>query len=459
MTETNATNAIAAPRIPVHRVLPRLIRDPLAALVHFGEQANGRIVRVDLGTFRPYLVTSPKHVQHIFRDNMDNYVRDGKGLLWRPIRRLFGEGILAEGPVWAASRKTLQPLFTAKRVEALTDRLAEAIEEAVDTLVEPAHAGRVLDIGTELSRIVCHAIMRVLFANRVSVPDALRILSAQDTIATTIVARLLLPFVPNSIPLPGDRAFRAAVQTIDDILLPVVRATRSQPDEGDDIIATLSRARDSAGHPLTERQVRNDVVAMFATSTETTYGALTWLWALLDANPTVADRLYDEIDRVVGDGPVRRPHVTQLRYTKMVLDELLRLYPVAWLIPRTAVADDVIDGVRIPAGANLLISPYITQRMALFWDRPEVFDPERFTPERERQQHRYAHFPFGGGPHLCLGQHLFYLEAQLIVATILRRFRFRLHRRTNPKPQVAASLRPRERVQLTLLPRERVSSR
>lgn len=435
-----------------------MARDPLAALIHFGEQANGNVVRVDLGTFRPYLVTAPKHVQHVFRDNADNYVRDGKGLLWRPIRRLFGEGILAEGPVWAASRKTLQPLFTAKRVEAISDELAEAIEEAVGALVEPARAGRVVDIGSELSRIVCHAIMRVLFADRVSVPDALRILSAQDTIATTILARLLLPFVPNAIPLPGDRAFRAAVQTIDDILLPAVRAARRAHDGGDDVIATLSRARDSEGRQLNERQVRNDVVAMFATSTETTYGALTWLWTLLDANPTVADRLYAEIDQVIGDGPVRRPHLARLRYTKMVLDELLRLYPVAWLMPRTAVADDVIGGVRIPAGANLLISPYVTQRMARYWERPDAFDPERFTPERERQQHRYAHFPFGGGPHLCLGQHLFYLEAQLIVATILSRFRFRLRQSTIPAPQVAASLRPRERVELTLLPRDRVPS-
>ena len=101
----------------------------------------------------------------------------------------------------------------------------------------------------------------------------------------------------------------------------------------------------------------------------------------------------------------------------------------------------MIGGVRIPAGAEVLVSPYITQRMARFWDRPEVFDPERFAPERDRRQHRYAHFPFGGGPHLCLGQHLFYLEAQLIVATLLSRFRFRL-RSAGPPP--ATDVRPPE---------------
>lgn len=458
MADSEHADAAPPPRIPIHRTLPPLIRDPLRALVDFGEQADGNIVRLDFGAYRAYLVSAPEHVQHILRDNAENYIRDGKGLLWRPVGRLFGEGILADGPVWTASRRTLQPLFTAKRLEALTDGLAEAIGEAVDALAEPARTGQLLDIGTELSRIVCHAIMRVLFADKVSVPDALRILTAQDTIAHSVVARLLMPFVPNSVPMPGDRAFRSAVQTIDDILLPAVRAARRHPDGGDDVISTLSRARDADGRELDERQVRNDVVAMFATSTETTYASLTWLWTLLDAHPEVADRLYDEIDRVVGTGPVRRSALAELRYTKMILDELLRLYPVGWLIPRTAVADDVIGGVRIPAGTDILITPYVTQRMARFWDRPEVFDPERFTPERVRQRHRYAYYPFGGGPHVCLGQHLYHLEAQLIVATILSRFRFRLRRPVIPAPQVAASLRPRERVELTLLPLDRALS-
>jgi len=458
LTPSRSARTVTARTIPVHRALPPLIRDPLRTLVDVADHADGDIVRLNLGTFRPYLISHPEDVQHILRENAQNYIRDGKGMLWRPIKRLFGEGVLAEGRIWESSRRALQPLFTAKRIDSLADELAEAIGSAVDRLAQPARDSQPVDIGAELSHIVCRAIMRVLFADRVSVPDALRITDAQDTVATTLMARLLVPFIPNVVPMPGDRAFRGAVATIDEILLPVVRAARADPGDDDDVIATLVRSRDADGNPLDERQVRNDTVAMFATSTETTYGVLTWLWPILRAHPDVAARLYAEIDDVVGPGPVRGRHLPDLRYTRMVLDELLRLYPVAWLMPRTAVTADVVGGVPIPAGASVLISPYLTQRLAAIWPDPEVFDPQRFAGGRAERRPRYAHFPFGGGPHQCLGQHLFYLEAHLIVATILTRFRCTPLDERIPVPRAAASLRPSAQVMVRLQPRDRAGT-
>jgi cytochrome P450 len=446
--------------MPVHRALPGLLRDPVRGLVAAGNRSGGEVVRVNVGSFRPYLITHPAHVQRVLRENAANYERAGDGLFWRPVKRLFGEGILGEGQIWSASRKMLQPLFTAKRVEAMVDGMAEAIGAAAEDLGRSARSGQPIDLNTELTRIVCRAMMKVLFADRIPVPDAMRVVAAQDTIATAVLPRLLVPFAPLSLPMPGDRAFRNAVQAVDEVLLPIVRETRGRlaaddDNGGDDVIATLCRARTEDGQPLSEQQVRNDTVAMFAATTETTINLLTWLWPHLDAHPSVANRLRDEVDRVVGRGPVRRDHLPQLHYTKMVLDELLRLYPIGWLIPRRAVDTDVIGGVRVEAGATIVISPLITQRMDIFWDHPDVFDPDRFKPQNTRGRHRYAHFPFGGGPHQCLGMHLFYLEAQLIVATVLPRYRVQLHTQGIPAPRIAASLRPRDRVTVTLTPVQR----
>jgi len=452
MTLADASNVKS---MPVYRALPGLLRDPARGLVQAGNRSGGEIVRVNLGSFRPYLVTHPAHVQRILRENSANYERAGDGLFWRPIRRLFGEGILGEGQIWSASRAMLQPLFTAKRVGALVDGMAEEIAAAVDDLEQPPRAGQQIDLHTELTRIVCRAMMRVLFAGKISVPDAMRVVAAQDRIATAVLPRLLVPFAPLSMPMPGDRAFRDAVREVDEVLLPIVRQARRRPDDSDDVISTLCRARTDDGQRLSEQQVRNDTVAMFAATTETTINLLTWLWPHLDAHPDVADRLQDEVDRVVGTGRVQRSHLADLHYTKMVLDELLRLYPIGWLIPRRAIAADVVGGVRIEPGATIVLSPLITQRMEAFWERPEVFDPERFTAENARLRHRYAHFPFGGGPHQCLGMYLFQLEAQLIVATMVSRFRFRLHSPGVPAPRVAASLRPRDRVKMTLVPVQR----
>ena len=327
--------------------------------------------------------------------------------------------------VWESSRGALQPLFTAKRAETLVDKMAEAINEAVDEWLEPALAGRPIDGGAELTQIVLRTTMRVLFADRISVPDALRISAALDTVTTAMLPRLLMPAVPYAVPMPGDRRFREAVRTIDEVVLPIIREARARPTDGDDIISTLCRPRADGSEP-DEYAIRGDVVAMFSTATETTIALLSWLWPVLASRPDVAERMTDEIEQVVGAERVGREHLPQLRYGRMVLDEMLRLYPAGWMIPRTAVGDDVLGGVRIKAGGTVLVSPYVTQRMSTFWDDPALFDPERFAPELPRRRYRYSYFPFGGGPHQCLGQYLFLLEAQLIVSTVLSRYRFRL---------------------------------
>ncbi|WP_406601285.1 cytochrome P450 [Micromonospora yasonensis] len=436
--------------MPLHRALPALVRDPLAALVRFAEEADGQVVRLNLGTFRPYLVSHPDHLQQVLRDRVANYPRDEQGLLWRPVRRVVGEAILvAEGSTWESTRGALQPLFTAKRAETLVDRMAEAIGMAVDDWAEPARQGRTVDGADELKRIVLTTTMRVLFADRISLVDAYRVSAALDTVTTAMLPRLLAPFVPYSVPMPGDRAFHGAVRTIDEVVLPIVRQALAHPTDDDDIVATLCRPRPDGRVP-DEYQIRGDVVAMFSTATETTIALLSWLWPVLEKHPEVATRLHAEVERVVGDGPVRREHLPQLTYGRMVLDELLRLYPAGWLIPRTAAADDELGGVRIPAGATVLVSPYVTQRMATFWDDPTRFDPERFAPDRPRRRYRYAYFPFGGGPHQCLGQYLFLLEAQLIVSTVLSRYRFRLGAPADLTPRLGASLSPRQRSMLSL---------
>ncbi|MEU8184530.1 cytochrome P450 [Micromonospora sp. NPDC049044] len=431
--------------------MPKLFRDPARTLVDVGERSQGEVVKLSLGSFRPYLVTRPEHLQRVLRENSDNYVRAGDGLQWRPLKRLFGDSILGDGEHWKNGREILQPLFTARRIDSLVDGIAETIEKAVDELDEPARAGQPVDMGTAQARIVCSAITHVLFGDKITVPQAMRLIDAQDAIASSVMPRLIVPWAPMAVRMPGDRAFHQAVQLIDDMLLPIVRAARTTAEsDGDDIIATLWRGRTADGGRLDERQVRDNTVAMIATATETTITVLTWLWPHIAQNEQIAERLYEEIDRVVGDAPVRREHLRELRYTRQVLDELLRLYPIGWLIPRSTIKADVIGGVRIEAGATVVVSPLITQRMSAFWDRPEVFDPDRFDPDQIRNRHRYAYFPFGGGPHQCIGMHLFYLEAMLIVATMLSRFRFRLQRQAVPGVKVAAALRPLERVEVTL---------
>ncbi|MEU3456560.1 cytochrome P450 [Micromonospora sp. NPDC006766] len=447
--------------MPVWRALPAVVRDTHRAFVDLGAWSDGDVVRIDLGVSRPYLVTNPVDVQEVLQQKAAIYPRGDDTAMWRSVRKLVGDGILAEGETWAASRRTLAPLFRPARINAMVDTMIDAVATAVDELDASAATGTPIDVGHELSRIVCSAITRMFFAGRITVEQALRIMAAQDTIVTAMAPRILAPFVPWWVPMPGDRRFHGAVQAIDDILLPVLRDALREPGDGDDLLSMLARTRED-GQPLSEKQMRDDLVSMVAVATETSYVALTWLWPVLANHPDVASKLYDEIERVVGAGPVRADHLPELTYTKMVLEELLRLYPAGWIVPRRAAADDVLGGVRIDKGATVILSPYTTQRMAVWWGpTADAFDPERFAPGRAAAEgrHRYAHYPFGVGMHRCLGEHLFNVEAIIIVATLLHRFRFSLTDSRIPNIRVAGSLRPARRVEMVLKPLDRSATR
>jgi cytochrome P450 len=439
-----------ARRIPLHRMVRGLARNPLRTFEEIGRESNGEIVRLNLGMFRAYLVTRPEHAQHVLRDNAANYVRDG--MMWNPFRRLVGDGIAGEGPSWEAHRRVFQPLFSGKNVTAFLDHLTDAIAEAVDDLGDRARAGDPVDAGTEMARIVHRAVIRVFFGDRISTADADTLGRAIGTAFASLGARMLLPFVPVSVRLPGDRAFRRAVRTVDEVMYPIVRQARRSAADGNDVVSLLLRARDADGRPFDDRQVRDDLVAMFVAGSESTAVALTWLWVVLARHPDVAARLNDEIDGVVGADPPRPSHLVRLRYTRMVLQELLRLYPVGWILPRTTVAADVVDGVAVRAGSTVIVSPYLTHRLDEFWERPGEFDPERFAPDGRAPGHRFAYLSFGGGPHQCLGTNFFTVEAQLVVATLLSRYRPVL---VGPAPigaRAVMTLKPDRPVEMILRP-------
>jgi cytochrome P450 len=434
--------------LPFYRAVPRLVKDPVTELAKMGTETGGRIVRLDIGPFRPYLVSHPDHVQQVLKTDWSNFVREG--MFWRPLQRVIGRSILGEGEGWESSRRILQPLFTARYTASLGEDMADIIADCILELDAYALSGRPVDGGHQMTRIVNQAVIKVLFGGRISRDVAERLAPEFATCATSIAFRLLFPFAPYSIKVPGDRAFLAAAKKIDEIVYPLIEQARAEGTGSKEVVSALIGARIRQDGETDLKQVRDDLVSIYGAASETTAMSLTWLWSVLHDHPDVYARLQAEVDEVVGEGPVRSEHVPRLGYLRMVLQELLRVYPSGWIIPRQTVADTEIGGVPIKAGSQVLVSPYTTHRLAEFWQRPLVFDPERWAPERNERRHRYAFIPFGAGPHSCLGQHLFYLKAPLVVANLLSRYHLTL---TNPQrltPVPGASARPKEKLMLKL---------
>lgn len=454
---TPATAPHRLRKVPAYRTLPRLARNPLRAFETIGRESDGRLTQLSLGPTRPYLATHPEHVQQILL-NIDIYRREG--MLWKEIQRLEGDGFAGEGQPWRRSRRMLQPLLSARSVGSMVGVMASAVDEALDSLQERAQAGQPASLIAEMTRITHRVLIRVFFSSEISLAEADRLGTAINTALRSLSWRMLLPFVSESMPLPGDRAFKRSVATIDRIMYPLIRAyrdgSRGRPvaaGHPEDFLAMFANAVDEDGEPLEEQRVRDDVVAMFVAGTETTAMTLSWLFLLLDRYPETAGALAAEAREVVGDSRLAPEHLPRLVHTRMALQETMRLYPSGWMIPRRVAQPDRLGGTTLEPGDEVLLSPLLTHRLPEFWDDPYEFRPDRFAEGQEWKRHKFAYVPFSAGAHQCLGNHFSLAEAQLAVAGVLSRFRPAVSGRSTFQPRLTAVLQPRGRPEVVFPPR------
>jgi cytochrome P450 len=310
-----------------------------------------------------------------------------------------------------------------------------------------------LDAVAEMTRLVHRVINPVFFGSRISADQCDRLGGEVATALGSLLWRMAMPFVPIRVPMPGDRAFLRATRTINRMLLPVIDRARRESDDGADLMSALLRGRGADGRPLSDEHVGQDIVALFVAGSESSALTLTWAWVVLARHPDVADRVRREADQVLGGGPARPEHVRRLVFTQQVMAEVMRLYSMAWAVPRVAREDDMIGRLHVPAGSTLVISPYLTHRLSEFWPDPLRFDPGRFEKKAVRGRHPLAYLPFGDGVHQCVGQAFFTMESVLVLATVLSRYDIRLT--GDPRPRLAVALPPSGRVGLALAPRSR----
>lgn len=435
--------------IPGLGVLPRLFRDPQGTLTAIARAHPGEVVRLSLGPLPLYYLTDPAHVQHVLSDRWRNYSKRSK--MWEPLRRLFGEGLVtSEGEVWLRSRKIIQPLFSPGHLQSLAELMGETIGACLDELQGRAAAGPV-DMCKETAIITQRVLMAAIFGAGLSRGEGDDLIAALGEALRRLNLRLFLAAAPQRL-IPGERALSRAILTIDAAMLRLVRERRQRPAGGRDLLSLLTVACDEAGEGLSERQLRDELVTLFVAGNETTAVTLSWTWWLLDQHPEADARLRRELHEVLGGRPPTHADLPRLPRTKAVIQETLRLYPPSWIIPRQAVDDDVIDGVPIPAGANILLSQYVTQRDPRHWRDADAFDPERWLEPATEGRPRFAYLPFGGGPRRCLGDHFAMMEAQLILARVAQRFRPRLLPGVRVRPQTSTSLQIRGALPMRLDP-------
>jgi cytochrome P450 len=401
--------------------------DPLAFLQRLIAE-YGDIVRHRTEDTVVITLNRADYARHVLRNRDRNYVKAGTpdDAMLTP---LLGRGLLtSEGETWKRQRRITQPYFDRGRIESLGALIAEETEALVGRWREAPQPVR---LDHDLSSLTLAVVARAILGSELSGIGP-RFGQAIDT-----VNRFMGHYDPMLPGAEGERArleYANALRFLDSLVGLLVQGRRASGEDADDLLGALLAAGFDA------REIRDQVLTMLMAGHETTAKALSWTSYLLDLHPEVAAQLDEEL--------AREPDPPLLG---QVIAEAMRLFPPVWLVSRTAVADDEIDGFHVPAGALVCVSPYLLHRHRLYWDEPEAFRPERFASDDRPE---FAFMPFSDGPRRCIGERLALFEARVVLGILRRRVDVRLVPGHPVEPEALVTLRPRHGLLATVTVRD-----
>ena len=430
----------------------RMIRDNEISVFSAATFTN-KFTEANILFQRFVVLNDPDFIKHVLVDNHANY---SKGRLHlHMLSPLLGRGLLtSEGDFWRRQRRISAPAFHSSHIARLGGVMAECGADAIKRWREAAASGRPMDILPQMMTLTIEIIGKCLFSSDLGKSAA----DLGEAVSVVIKSfgkpsPLDLLGLPEWLPRRRDPAARAAVKLLERTIYDLIAARRDGRAKGDDLLTLLLEARDDSGRGMSDRQLRDEIITLFAAGHETTGLALTWMWYLLSQNPRVERRLHRELDTVLGGRRPRYDDLNALPYTRMVVEETLRLFPPAFAINRMALAEDRIGEHVIRKRTLITISPYVTHRNPRLWPSPTRFEPERFAPDQVAARPRFAYLPFGGGPRVCIGNAFAMMEATILLAQIAQEYRLLLDPRQRVEAQGLITLRPRFGMRMILEPR------
>jgi len=354
--------------------------------------------------------------------------------------RLVGNGLVtSEGDFWRRQRRLAQPAFHRQRISTYGEVMVDYAQRAIDKW----RPGEEIDISKDMTRLTLEIVVKTLFNADVS-NDADHVGAMLSEVVKPFASQATLKWIlDNRLPTPGHRRYFKAVSEIDRIVFRIISDRRASKSDEGDLLSMLLQAQDDDGSQMNDAQLRDEVMTLFLAGHETTALALSWSWYLLATHPEAEAKFHAEIDEVLQGRVPTVDDLRKLTYTEMIAKEAMRLYPPAYAVGREALEDTEIGGFRVPKGSQVFAFQWVTQRDERYFERPDKFEPERWTPERSERLPKYAYFPFGGGPRQCIGNYFAMMEVVLLLATIGQRFRFSLAPNHKVEVLPVLSLRPK----------------
>ncbi|MFM1902523.1 MAG: hypothetical protein RLZZ440_423 [Planctomycetota bacterium] len=431
-----------------------LAHDPLGEFCRRSRQ--GGVVPLAIGLTRAHLVSDPAVVRRVLLDNLANY--DKHTPAFDAVRVVLGNGLLTSGGAfWKRQRRITQPAFSGESVKRFGPIISRLATDCADRWLEAARAGKPVDACTDMMTVTLRIVAEALFGDDLA-ESAAEINRVFPTILSCLAARVSAPLRPPLwLPTANNRRLRPALGALDAIVERLIATKRQRlsadcqaPGAARDLLTILMAARDEeTGESMSDAQLRDEVMTMMIAGHETTANALSWLWVLLDRHPAEQEGLRAELTAATGGRPPTVDDLPALPRLKAVILETLRLYPPVWMFDRRAIGPDDLAGTPVRAGDLVIFCPYALHRLPDLWNDPEEFRPERFEAGR-KPPNSFAYLPFSAGPRICLGNNFALIESQIIVGTLLSRFRVRLADSGPILPEPRVTLRTSRPVVLQL---------
>ena len=392
---------------------------------------------------RVYVTRDPEVFRFALQTNQREFVKD-RG--YEALKMVLGEGLVtSEGDFWRKQRRIVQPVFYKKSLHQLYDAMVLETNKYVRELRDRIPNEPVIDVSEEMMGVTANIVLQTLFSSEHD-EDQREMYHLINDAQHYMVGVVRQPYLhPWRVVSGQRRRFNDVRRRVDSLIYNLIEERRRSGELKHDLLDLLLHATDeTTGGAMSDTQVRDEAVTLFAAGHETSANALSWTLYLLSQHPEVVARLREEADRVVGDG--EHPDATQIRqmpYSAQVIEEGMRLYPPAWALGRRLVEDTTIDGKHYKGDSIFLMSVHGLHRNPDLWNDPDAFRPERFSTDAVRMRPKGHYIPFGAGPRMCIGYHFAMMEMQLLLVQLIRNFDFELVAEQRVEPQPLIALKPK----------------
>lgn len=419
--------------------------DPIGLIVR-GTREYGDLTRLGFGPITYLIANRPEDVRRVLVAETETY---GKSFNYEVLKLVLGNGLVtSQGPLWKRQRKMAQPAFHPRRVASFVNVMARAAEDALTRFRD----GVTVDVHEHMMALTFRIVGLTLVSTdlertaRAFGESLTHVLKFGSDYSEAVVR------VPTWVPTPKNIAFLRHKRFLDETVMQLIQARRLARDKPDDLLTMLMEARDDANQAMSDEQLRDEIMTMVIAGHETTAVALSFALHLLAKHPQVARDVMDEVDAVATNG-VSEDNVGHLELTERVVREAVRLYPPAWIMERQARRDAELSSHVVRQGDVVAVCPYTLHRHPEIYRDPEGFDPTRFEKARMAERPRYSYLPFGAGPRVCIGGAFAITEAKIVLATLLREFRFETLSHREIPIEAGITLRPKHGIRMT--PRRR----